>query len=429
MYQIDKEINLSYISKVLQNFQLTKRIKLNKYENYYDGIQEITAKTVTDVSKPCNKTVTNYCKNIVDNYTGYLIGKDISYTSNEDIKSIQDILNYNDVSSVDAELLTNALIYGVAYEIQYIDEDGKERFKVLDSKECIPIHDSSLNENLKYVIRYYPINTIEDEKKVEYIVEVYDEFTVSKYKTAGDFASFAFIESIPHYFRQVPISIFALNKKQASIFDCIISLQDAYNTLLSSEIDDFEAFCDAYLVLKGVTADAQDIALMKENRVLLLDAEAQASYLSKSISDTQIENMLRNINDNIHKIANSPDFSDEKLLAQSGIAMRYKLVGFENQASAIEKQFKKLLQRRFELLANILAVKGEDIWRDINIIFTRNLPINHLEIAQQINLLRGLVSDETLLTQLPFITDAVAELEKLSKQKTIEMEDYNFTGV
>jgi SPP1 family phage portal protein len=90
--------------------------------------------------------------------------------------------------------------------------------------------------------------------------------------------------------------------------------------------------------------------------------------------------MLKNINDTIHKIANSPDFNDEKLLAQSGIAMRYKLVGFENVASSIVANMTKALQRRIELITEIIHLTGgEEIWRDVNIVFTRNLPINTVE--------------------------------------------------
>jgi hypothetical protein len=53
--------------------------------------------------------------------------------------------------------------------------------------------------------------------------------------------------------------------------------------------------------------------------------------------------MLKNINDTIHKISNSPDFTDEKMLSQSGIAMRYKLVGFENVSSNIAANMTKAL--------------------------------------------------------------------------------------
>jgi len=125
--------------------------------------------------------------------------------------------------------------------------------------------------------------------------------------------------------------------------------------------------------------------------------------------------MLSNINDTIHKIANSPDFNDEKFMAQSGIALRYKLVGFENTSSAIVSRMTKALQKRIELITEIMNLTGESMWRDIEIHFTRNLPVNTLEIAQMVNQLRGLVSDATLLSQLPFVTDVDRELEILQE--------------
>ena len=42
-----------------------------------------------------------------------------------------------------------------------------------------------------------------------------------------------------------------------------MGLQDAANELLSDEIDDYSAFCDAYLALVGVDAEPEDIAAMK----------------------------------------------------------------------------------------------------------------------------------------------------------------------
>lgn len=206
-----------------------------------------------------------------------------------------------------------------------------------------------------------------------------------------------------------------------------MSLQDAYNNLLSAEIDDFDAFADAYLILKGVVADSDDLATMKQNRVLLMDAEDSAEYLTKNISDTQIQNMLQNINDQIHKMSNSPDFNDEKLMAQSGIAMKYKLIGFENVSSAIVANMTKALQKRIELICEVLNLTdGVAMWRDIKITFTRNLPENTLETAQMVNQLRGLVSDETLLSQIPFITNPTEEVERVKAQKQLNVDLYSF---
>ena len=430
----DTELSLNKITEIIMKFETGEKIRLNKYVNYYSGKQDILQKYVQDTTKPCNRIVTNYCYNIVQNYQGYLTGQDVTYSSEQDISIIQDILNYNDVSATDNELLRNALIFGKAFEIAYIDEDKKQRFKVLDSRECIPIYDNTLNQELMYVIRYYAVDTTDATKG--YNVELYDKGFVHYFKSDCAYSSLNMVAEVPHYFKQVPVTIFSLNRDEVSVFDKIMSLQDAYNNLLSSEVDDFQAFCDAYLVLKGMTAEPEDIRSMKEDRVLLLPADdaqgsagAEASYLSKNISDTQIENMLRNINDTIHKIAASPDFSQESFGTSSGIALRFRLLGFENSASSIVKNMTKSLQKRIELICDILNLTGEKneaLWRDIKIIFTRNLPVDNMEAANMVNVLRGLVSDKTLLAQLPFITDIDREIELVEAQAAANVALYSF---
>ena len=164
----------------------------------------------------------------------------------------------------------------------------------------------------------------------------------------------------------------------------------------------------------------------------MMDADADAQYLTKSIGDTQIQNMLQNVNDQIHKISASPDFNDDKFMAQSGIAMRYKLVGFENAASAIESNMKKALQRRLELISAILGLIGsteEALWREAQITFTRNLPADLTQTVQIVNQLRGIVSQETLLTLLPFVQDVDEEMERVKAEKEESMELYSFGEV
>ena len=383
-------------------------------------------KQATDLGKPANKVVVNYCYNIVQNYRGYLTGIDIAYSSDKDIDQVFEVLNYNDVKQEDSNYLQDALVYGCAYEIAYIDEWGKHRFKTLDPKNVIPIYDDTLDQDLVYCIRFWS-NKIAD--KDFYIVEVYSQSEIKTYKSDMGFQTFELVKEEPHYFGMVPITVFELNNDRVSIFDQIMTLQDAYNKLLSAEVDDFESFADAYLVLKGMMGtDPADLADMKRNRALLLDSDADVSYLTKDISDTQIQNMLNNINDNIHKIANSPDFNSDKFMAQTGIAMRFKLVQFENASSAIEAEMRKALQRRIELICAIGNIKGDNLsFDDVKITFTRNLPTNLTETAQVVNSLRGLVSDQTLLSLLPFVEDSQAELDRLNQQKQMNMDMYSFT--
>ena len=431
MYQIDRneELTTERLGKILADFQTRELPKLNKYYNYYSGKQKITQKVASDTGKPCNIVVVNYCYNIVMNYLGYMTGIEIGYDNDGRFDEIIDVLKYNDVKAEDSELLRNALIFGRSFEINYLDEEGKQRFRVLDPRECVPIYDNTLNNDLLYVVRFYsetPVN----EQSEQYRVEVYSETSITTYRSTMGFSSFAWMGEEFHTFGQCPVTVFSLNTDEVSIFDKIMTLQDAYNELLSDEVDDFEAFADAYLVLKGISADEDDLASMKEHRVLMMDPDADAQYLTKNIGDTQIQNMLQNVNDQIHKISASPDFNDDKFMAQSGIAMRYKLVGFENAASAIESNMKKALQRRLELISAIIGLKEgtgeEELWREAQITFTRNLPSDLTQTVQIVNQLRGIVSQETLLTLLPFVQDVGEEMERVKAEKEESMELYNF---
>ena len=402
--------------------------RLVKYKNYYDGIQKILQKTYSDESKPCCRAVINYCKNVVDAFCGYIATPAyISYSSNDDISEIMEILRYNDYQAEDAEFLLNALIYGVSAELMYNDNEGKTRFRVIDPRSCFGVCDDSLTGDLLYFVRYYPAS--EWDNSNTYNVDVYNNYSVKHYKMSGENGYLELMSEEPHYFDQCPANVFSLPDEK-SIFDCIISLQDAANEILSSEIDDFSAFCDAYLVLTGVDADSNDVQMMKENRVIVLPPDgAAAQWLTKNANDAQVENILKRIHDSIYRIAQCPDFSSETFVGgvSSGIAIRYRLTGMENRAGIIEAQMKKALQRRIELLCGIASLKmGEEVFRDISIDFKRNIPEDMSSTINLVNALKGTVSDATLLSQLDFIPDVNAEIEKVQAQKQANMELYSF---
>lgn len=426
MIFLTDELTLEKITKFIHKFNVYELPRLTTYAKYYDGNQDIMMKMVKDPTKPCNRIVTNFCNNIVTNYQGYLTGQDVTYTSPEDISAIVDVLSYNDVRTEDNEFLRQALIFGRAFEVCYIDEDQKQRFKVLDSRQCIPVYDNTLNQNLLCVIRYYPVDSFDLIKG--YLVDIYYDTKIEHYKMGTDFNTLQWLGDEAHFYNQVPVTVFSLNTDEVSVFDKIMTLQDAYNNLLSSEVDDFQAFCDAYMVIKGVDLDPEDAQEMKVKRTMILqDKDASVEYLNKSISDTQIENMLANIEKQIHTISNSPDFTDDSFGTSSGIAMKYKLLGFENSAGAIAANMTKALQKRIELICSILGmVEGEVMWRDVEIQFTRNLPVDYTEMANLVNTLKGTVSDRTLLSLLPFVSDIDKELEMVEETKEKNVELYGF---
>ena len=429
MFYLNKntELTVELLQKMIQRFTVDVQPKLNKYKKYYDGIQSILNKSYSDSTKPCNRTVINYCKNIVDSYCGYLATPGhISYRSEQDIEDIMDILRYNDYQAQDAEFLLNALTYGVAAELMYNDYKGQTRFRTINPTQCFGVYDDSLTSDLMHFVRFYPVNEWDDSDT--YAVDVYSDFLVRHYTMEGQNGKLTFNGEELHYFSQCPANIFYLPDEK-SIFDCVIGLQDAANELISAEIDDYSAFCDAYLVLEGMDADAEDVVSMKENRVLLIPEGGKAYWLTKAANDAQIENILKRIQESIYRIAQCPDFSSESFVGgvSSGIAIRYRLTGMETRAGKIEAEMKKALQRRIEIICGIAALKiGEEVFRDIQIDFKRNIPEDINSTVQLINALKGTVSDATLLGQLDFITDVNAELEAVQEQKAANMELYSF---
>lgn len=412
---------------MLRKFFTDVQPKLERYKNYYDGKQDILQKAYSDASKPCNKTVTNYCKDITDGYCGYIATPGhITYSAPEgiDIEDVMEVLKYNDYQDNDAEFLLNALQHGVAAELMFNDENSKVRFRQIDPRQCFGVYDDSLTGDLLYFVRYYKLSDWDDSNK--YRVDVYDKANVTHYTMNGLSAELTLTpegEVEAHHFGQCPANIFYLQDEKA-IFDCIMSNQDTYNALLSAEVDDYQAFCDAYLLLEGGELETDEVAQMKTNRVLILPEGAKASWLTKQPNDAQIENILKRLHTSIYRTAKCVDFGSETFTAgvSSGIAIAFKLTGMEQLAGKIEARMKKALQRRVELISGMAALKlGEEVFRDIIITFERNIPADENNLLNRINSLRGLVSDETLIGMIPNIDDPAAELEKVNAQKAHNM--------
>lgn len=414
------ELTLEKIIDILQTFRTSEQPRLEKLERYYLGKHNILMRQMADDTQPNNKVVINYPSLICDSYASYLVGTPIVYNGDEQLASV---LNYNDVADEDLEIATDANIFGFAIEQLYLDEDGQIRFTRVSPKETILICDNSIQRNITAAIKFFPIDNY------TFAVEVYDKEKVSIYTASTGLSELHLTEERPHYFKDVPFVEYINNEYRQSSFEQVMGLIDGLEKLASDEVNTFEQFCDCYMILKNVVAEAEDIQQMKQNRVLLLDSDSDASYLTKQVNIEQITSLKNEFVKNIHKISCVPDMSDENFANNaSGVAIRYKILAFENQTAKKERKFKKGLQRRLELINNILSITGK-AYLDTQIIFTRNLPVNELEIAQEVNMLRGLVSNKTLLAQLPFVDDIETELEQIQEETAQTASLYSFGSV
>jgi SPP1 family phage portal protein len=422
MIKLNSDVALTndIVKKIIDNHKQYEMPRLQKLEDYYLAKNEILKRQMVDSTKPNNRIANPYANYITDTLTGYFMGEPITYSAIDDsiVEELNLIFEYNDEADENVELARSCSIFGVGYEMLYVDIDGNIRFKRLDAKECIPVYDDTIENELLYFVRYYLDKDIATDKEFMWI-EVIDKEKTMRYKATNTGSNMELIEEIPHYFNMVPIAIYKNNEEEVGDFENVISLIDAYDKLESDSLNDFEYFCDAYLALIGFTADADDVAQMKENRVLLLDKDTDAKWLIKDEQDSTVENLKTRIDKDIHKFSKCPNLADENFAANaSGVAIKYKMVGTENLIAVKERKFKRGLQRRLELISIVQNIKLNQFdWRAVDIIFTRNLPTNDTEIASMVNTLSNIVSTETLLAQIPFVEDIQAEMERLEKEK------------
>ena len=368
---------------------------------------------MADPAKPNHKIVNPYATYITDIMTGYFLGDPVTYTSEDSelLNVLNAIYSYNDESAENAELSQDASITGVAFEILYLDADKQIRFETISSLGGIPIYEDTIEGDLLFFIRYYTSKDILTDKETT-IVEVYSRTDITTYTKDFAASGLTFKSRASHSFGMVPVVVYYNNKEALGDFEPVLSEIDAYDILESDSLNEMDYFADAYLGLYGMGGtDSDDIAAMKEQRVLLMPADGKAEWIVKNPSDTYIENMKTRIDANIHKFSKCPAMTDQDFAANaSGVAMKYKLMGLENATSKKERAFKVGLQRRLELICRMLAVMGSNYdYRAVNIVFTRNIPTNLVEIAGVINDLGRLLSDETKISLLPLDVDFATE--------------------
>ena len=400
-------------------------------QDYYIGEHGIKNRKMADPTKPNNKIVNNLAAYITDTLTGYFMGKPVAYSAGEGddeyLDTLTQLLDDNDEQDHNAELAKGQSVQGVDYELLYLDEEANVRFANMNRQSIIYVETDDVAAEPALAVRIYDIDVIGGE--VRHYYDVYTDTEIITYEMVTENQTKSLTERtrVPHFFGGVPVVAYMNNEEMLGDFEGVLTLIDAYNKAQSDTANDFEYFTDAYLKLTGITLDDEQIVTMKENRVIgLPDKECDAGFLIKDINDAALENYKNRLRKDIHALSKTPNLTDEQFTGQlSGVAIAYKMWGMEQIAAMKERKFKKGLQRRLELITNILNLKGKQYdWKSINITFTRNMPQNLVETVQMVTQLKGIVSDETLLAQLPFVEDVAGELELLEASKeTIDLDN------
>ena len=417
---IDKDDPLNLES--LEGFiNAHKSLVIERYEpllNMYQGKHNILFDEPKPLNKPDNKVVMNFAKYIVDTLNGYFLGIPIkiNHDSEDYINKLTDVADYNNIDDEQYELAKDMSIFGVGFEMLYLDEEAVENILHVSPLETFVIRDNSIRKKIRYGVHYYLDQdkklkgTFSDDEKIYYFEEGKDGLYI--------------VEEYPHYFGFCPIIEYRENEECQSAFESVYTLINQIDKVISEKANDVDYFADAYLKVVGVELTEEQVRFLKDNRVWNLyktSNEADGTipdvgFLQKPDADQTQENLLNRLEEKIYQLSMVPNLSDENFGTSSGIALSYKLQGLDNLCKSKERKFTAGLNTRYKLLCNLPNWGDKEAYKGITYQFTRNAPKNVLEEAQVVNSLNGLVSKETGLSYLSIVDNAKEEIEKMKEE-------------
>lgn len=403
--------------------------KYERLQGYYEGKHKILGETKRDSTAPNNRIVNNMAKYITDTAVGYFIGKPVTYNSQNDAyqATLQDIFDYNDEQDENSELGKVCSIKGECFEMLYIDEDATIRFTKLPPDFGVMICATGDNAPMAMIRQ---INSRDRDGNPIRKVEFWDAQQCWYFRSFNG-SELELQDIVEHYWHDVPFVLYVNNEERLGDFEGIISVIDAYNRAQSNTANFFQYNDEALLkIFKLGQVTSQDIAEMKEKGTIILEDGGDIDWLIKEINDTALENYKKRLRDDMHIFSSVPNLTDTNFGGNlSGVAVSYKLWSLEQVCAIKERKFKRGLQRRIELITNMLNLQGAHYdYRDIDIQFRRNKPQNLLEIAQIITTLAPELSRETRLQMWPNLDNVQDELKKLADEKEQDTQSFGSNG-
>lgn len=354
-----------------------------------------------------------YARYIVTIASSYLTGSAISYQGETaGLPALRKAYLSANTAGVDSELARQASLYGKGVEVIYSDAQARPRSAALDPRCAFVVYGDDVGATPLFGMHFHPLTDASGAPR-GYEAQVYTENECLCYRAADAASLFLHppFSRTPHYFGRLPLIEYWNNEEETGDVESVLSLIEAYDALQSYRVNDQEQLADALLIVYGARLEMDEQGrspaqqLRQDKMLYLPDRDAGAQYLVKN-AGAGAEELRLALERDIHKFSMIPDLSDEQFSGNaSGVAIKYKLLGLEQLTRCKERWFREGLKERMACYAHFLAVKGERPLDEtgVQILFTRTLPENHLETAQMVKTLEGMVPDQLLLSQLPFL--------------------------
>ena len=324
-------------------------------------------------------------------------------------------------------------------------------FKRLPADEVLPFWTDADHTILDAAVHVYAVEEYDASEKAKTVVKVevlhgggvdcfirHDDGTLEPDNMArsGDYITAPDPETGEqrgYNWQRVPLICFKSSHHELPLLSRVKCIQDAYNQILSSFADRMEEdIHSTVIVIKNY--DGEDLGRLRYNlatygiiKVQSYDgAEGGASTLEIEVNAENYKTVLSLLKDALIENARGYDAKDDRMgnnPNQLNIRSMYSDIDLD--ANSIETEFQAAMEELLWFVNQHLANtgKGDFEGEEVKVIFDRDVLINETEAINNCKNSVGILSNETIVKNHPWISDPEQELGRIKKEQEEATED------
>lgn len=450
-----------FIVAEINRFRRSKRyLDMIAGENYYKGKQDILFKQRTAIGEngkltildnlPNNKVVDNQYKKMVDQKVQYVVGQPFLIQSENEqfVDSVKPYLQTKKFFKFLKAIVKDAVNCGIAWVYPHYNDNGEYIFTRFKPYEVLPMWADAEHTILDCAIRMYEVVVYEGiEEKVATKVEVFNPDGIYYFELKDD----TLIPEDPYFapyftvtdhegntqsfqWEKIPLIPFRCNEDEVPLISRCKSMQDGLNRIESQWQDQMEED-PRNTIMVLVNYDGQNLGEFRHNlaqygavKVRSMDGNhGDVKTLQIEVNAENYEAIIKQFKKAIIENCMGYDAKDDRIGSNANeMNLKSMYSDIELEANAIETELQAAFEELMWFLNCHLANThvGDFENEEWEIIFNRDIMINEADVINNIKNSVGILSDETLIAQHPWVDDPEDELKRMKKQKEAEMDMY-----
>ena len=451
-----------FIVAEINRFRKSKRFyDMIAGDNYFSGKHDILYKKRTAIGDngelteitnlPNNKIVDNQYRKMVIQKSNYLVGQPFVVQSENQMytEALKSYILSKKFLKMLKELAKDALNGGIGWIHPHYDEQGEFAMKRFKPYEIIPMWKDAEHTVLDAAVRWYEVVAYEGKtEKIITKVEVFNADGIYYFElTEGG----NLLPEDPFYepyftvtdhngsaqgfnWEKIPLIPFKYNAEEIPLITMCKSLQDGLNKIESQWEDQMEED-PRNTIMVLVNYDGQNLGEFRKNlaqygavKVRSMDgSHGDVKTLQVEVNAENYKAIIEQFKKAIIENCMGYDAKDDRIGSNANeMNLKSMYSDIELDTNGMETEFQSAFEELLWFINCHLANSGAGDFEneEVEIIFNRDIMVNESDVINNIKNSVGILSDETLIAQHPWVDDPEDELKRVKKQKEEEMDLY-----